>query len=70
MNPDTAAHPQDFKTPNTARVIKVSRKDLPVHCPSEGESLWNSHPRVYIPVEENGGRATCIYCGAVYVLAD
>ncbi|TQV64624.1 MAG: zinc-finger domain-containing protein, partial [Halothiobacillaceae bacterium] len=33
MNPDTAAHPQDFKTPNTARVIKVSRKDLPVHCP-------------------------------------
>ena len=68
MNPNTAAHPQDFKTPNTTKVIKVSQKDLPVHCPRDGESLWNSHPRVYIPVEENGGQATCIYCGAVYVL--
>lgn len=70
MNPNTAAHPQDFKTPNTTKVIKVTQKDLPVHCPREDESLWNSHPRVYIPVEENGGQATCIYCGAVYVLGD
>ncbi|MDM7323058.1 MAG: zinc-finger domain-containing protein [Gammaproteobacteria bacterium] len=70
MNPDTASHPQDFKTPNAAKVVKVTRHELPVHCPREGESLWNSHPRVYIPVEENGGRAICIYCGTVYELVD
>ena len=70
MNPNTAAHPQDFKTPNTIKAIQVHRSALPVHCPRDGESLWNSHPRVYIPVEENGGQARCIYCGALYQLVD
>ena len=69
-NPDTAAHPQDFETPNQETVIKVSRSDLPIHCPMPGASLWDSHPRVYIPVEENGGRAQCIYCGAIYELTE
>jgi len=31
--------------------------------------LWNSHPRVYLPIED-AGEATCPYCGAVYVLKD
>jgi uncharacterized Zn-finger protein len=31
--------------------------------------LWNSHPRVYLPVEVTG-RAQCPYCGAVYTLVD
>jgi uncharacterized Zn-finger protein len=70
MNPNTAAHPQDFKTPNTHRKVEVRHSELPIHCPRAGESLWNSHPRVYIPLEENGGQATCIYCGTVYVLVD
>jgi uncharacterized Zn-finger protein len=34
-----------------------------------GMSLWNSHPRVYLPVEQ-GGEERCMYCGAVYVLKD
>ena len=70
MNPNTAAHPQDFKTPNSVKAIQVRQSDLPVHCPRDGESLWNSHPRVYIPVEENGGQARCIDCGALYQLVD
>ncbi len=32
-------------------------------------SLWNSHPRVYLPIEDTG-EAACPYCGAVYVLKD
>jgi uncharacterized Zn-finger protein len=32
-------------------------------------ALWNSHPRVYLPLEENGS-AACPYCGAVFVLKD
>jgi uncharacterized Zn-finger protein len=30
--------------------------------------LWNSHPRVYLPIEATG-EAKCPYCGAAYVLA-
>jgi len=31
--------------------------------------LWNSHPKVYLPVEETG-EAMCPYCSARYYLAD
>jgi uncharacterized Zn-finger protein len=55
--------------PNAKNAYTVSRKDLPLHCPMPGMSLWNSHPRVFIPVEDNGGKAKCPYCGAVYTLA-
>lgn len=59
--------PQDLEQPNTQNIYKVSREDLPIHCPMPGSSLWNSHPRVYLPVEKTG-QAKCIYCGAEYVL--
>jgi uncharacterized Zn-finger protein len=68
VNPNTAAHPQDYSTPNAKTAIEVKAADLPIHCPTEGSSLWNSHPRVYIPVEENGGEAKCPYCGAIFKL--
>jgi uncharacterized Zn-finger protein len=29
--------------------------------------LWNSHPRVYLPIEPSGW-AKCPYCGAEYTL--
>ena len=50
-------------------VIEVSRADLPLHCPQDDGSLWNLHPRVYLPIEETG-QAKCPYCGADYVLRD
>ena len=31
--------------------------------------LWNSHPRVYLPIEETG-EAKCPYCGANFILTD
>jgi uncharacterized Zn-finger protein len=34
-----------------------------------GMYLWNSHPKVYLPIEKTG-TAKCPYCGAVYTLAD
>ena len=52
---------------NAQNRYEVTRADLPVHCPMPGMSLWNSHPRVFLPVEENG-EARCPYCGAMYVL--
>ena len=48
---------------------EVSRADLPLSCPMPAMKLWNSHPRVYLPVEVTG-RAQCPYCGAVYTLVD
>ncbi|MGC9457485.1 MAG: zinc-finger domain-containing protein [Halothiobacillaceae bacterium] len=70
MNPNTAEHPENFKTPADQNRVVVTHRDLPVHCPAPDASLWDAHPRVYIPVEENGGEARCIYCGALYVLED
>jgi uncharacterized Zn-finger protein len=34
-----------------------------------GMYLWNSHPKVYLPITETG-EAKCPYCGAVYKLVD
>ncbi|NNC65790.1 MAG: zinc-finger domain-containing protein [Gammaproteobacteria bacterium] len=40
---------------------------LPLHCPMPGTYLWNSHPKVYLPIEQTG-EAKCPYCGASYEL--
>jgi uncharacterized Zn-finger protein len=70
-NPDTAATADagNLTQPNAANQYKVKREDLPLHCPMEGMSLWNSHPRVYLPIEDTG-QARCPYCGAIYTLQD
>lgn len=57
------------KPANTERVYQVKRADLPVSCPSPDMALWNSHPRVYLPIEASGS-AICPYCGAHFVLKD
>ena len=55
--------------PNAQNRYEITRTDLPLHCPMKGMSLWNSHPRVYLPIEESG-EEHCPYCGAIYVLKD
>lgn len=52
---------------NAQNRYEITPDDLPLHCPMEGMSLWNSHPRVYLPIRE-GSEERCPYCGAVYVL--
>ena len=56
-------------TPNGSRLYRVRRRDLPLHCPLPSMSLWNSHPRVFLPIEETG-RARCPYCSAEFVLEE
>jgi uncharacterized Zn-finger protein len=53
--------------PNAQNRYEVTRADLPLHCPMPGMSLWNSHPRVFLPIEEEG-ESMCPYCGAHFVL--
>ena len=59
----------DDVTPNAKDLYQITRKDLPLHCPLPGMSLWNSHPKVYLPIEESG-EERCPYCGALFVLVD
>jgi uncharacterized Zn-finger protein len=70
-NPHTADHQNDYKTPSTTRVFEVTRDQLPLRCPMPEMSLWNSHPAVYLPIEDSPERRIlCPYCGTEYVLKD
>lgn len=53
--------------PNSAQQYVVTKADLPLHCPLPSMSLWNSHPRVFLAIEETG-KAKCPYCGAEFTL--
>jgi uncharacterized Zn-finger protein len=55
---------------NAERRYEVRHADLPLSCPLPSMALWNSHPRVYLPIQDEGGSSTCPYCGAQYVLVD
>ena len=61
--------PTESQPANTERTYTVTRAELPLSCPTPAMALWNSHPRVYLPVEATGS-AKCPYCGAVFVLKD
>ncbi len=52
---------------NAQTCVEVTHKDLPLHCPMPGTSLWDSHPRVYLPIEDSG-QERCPYCGTIYIL--
>jgi uncharacterized Zn-finger protein len=52
---------------NTQLQYEITEKDLPLSCPAADMVLWNSHPRVYLPIEQTGW-AKCGYCGAEYTL--
>jgi len=60
---------EDLKPANAEKVYEVTRADLPLHCPMPDAYLWNSHPKVYLPIEETG-EAKCPYCSASYKLVD
>ena len=71
MNADvqqtTAGAPSHLIQANAKPQYEVTRADLPLCCPMPDMYLWNSHPRVYLPIEETGW-AKCGYCGAEYTL--
>ena len=49
------------------RFIEVTAADLPLHCPLSSMKLWNTHPRVFLPIATTG-EALCPYCGTRYTL--
>ncbi|MEE4297606.1 MAG: zinc-finger domain-containing protein [Wenzhouxiangella sp.] len=69
MNSPSSPDTNHGRPANTEREYHVTRSDLPLSCPTPQMALWNSHPRVYLPIEKTG-RASCPYCGAIYILDD
>jgi uncharacterized Zn-finger protein len=51
------------------RIREISWTDLPLGCPMPDRSLWDVHPRVYLPIHFSG-RERCPYCGTLSVLRD
>lgn len=54
---------------NTRLRYEVTRADLPLSCPMPDMRLWDSHPRVYLPIAKTG-RYICPYCDAEYILQE
>jgi uncharacterized Zn-finger protein len=45
--------------------VVIYKKDLPLCCPMPKTAVWNEHPRVYLPIEEEKN-LLCPYCGTHY----
>jgi uncharacterized Zn-finger protein len=57
----TAERSDRLIQPNAQQQYEVTVADLPLACPMPGMHLWNSHPRVFLPIEKTGS-AKCPYC--------
>jgi uncharacterized Zn-finger protein len=58
---------QNLIAANAQHRYEVRPDDLPLSCPMPGMYLWNSHPKIFLPIEAEG-EAKCPYCGARYYL--
>ena len=58
---------QELVVANAEHIYRIGPDDLPLHCPLPGMYLWNSHPKVYLPID-GSGETKCPYCGASYEL--
>lgn len=56
-----------METANQKKSYAITTAQLPLHCPLPEMTLWNSHPRVYLPIEDSGF-AKCPYCGTEFTL--
>ncbi len=52
---------------NKQKQVEVTAADMPLHCPLASQKLWDSHPRVFLPIGDDGA-ALCPYCGTRYIL--
>lgn len=53
----------------TQRHCQITHADLPLSCPPRDASVWDAHPRVYLPIEESG-EYRCPYCSTLYTLSE
>lgn len=53
----------------TQKTRTVTSGDLPLACPTPDMTLWNTHPRVFLPIEATG-KAVCPYCSTTFLLVN
>ena len=58
---------ENMEQANAKVRYEVDIKNIPLSCPMPEMYLWNSHPKVFLPIEETG-EAKCPYCGAEFYL--
>ncbi|NQD35434.1 zinc-finger domain-containing protein [Permianibacter sp. IMCC34836] len=61
------SHSSSASSNPAVKTYEVTKSDLPLSCPGKFMTLWNMHPKVYLPIERTG-HAACPYCGAQYKL--
>ena len=63
--------PQETATVSISNesLFHINKDQLPLHSPLPEMSLWNQHPRVFLPIEETG-KSKCPYCGTEFILED
>lgn len=64
MNDTCKIQPQKA---NAEKHYEITSADLPLSCPMPSMEIWNSHPRVFLPIEKTG-HEICPYCGAEFTL--
>lgn len=60
------------KEMNAERVkveVKVENGGSPLSCPLPSMTLWNMHPKVYLPLDQDN-RAMCPYCSTYYYVTE
>ena len=67
MSDDNAA--KQLIQANAENSYEITQADLPLSCPMPGMTLWDSHPKVFLSIEQSGV-AKCPYCGATFTLKD
>ena len=60
------ADQQNKERANAENKYDITAADLPLTCPTDKMTSWDSHPRVFLTLED--GQAKCPYCGAEYTL--
>lgn len=58
-----------MKESNAQTFVEVTADQLPISCPLPDSPLWNSHPKVFIPLDDSP-EAKCNYCGTVFRLVE
>lgn len=53
---------------STVKKYYVKKAELPISCPTNEMILWNAHPRVFLPLNEEEHEMACPYCGTIFIL--
>ncbi len=71
MSQENTDREADYKKLSITNEVKVSRSDLPLHCPMNESALWCAHPKVFLAIEDTKDKSSrCPYCGTLYLLVD